>query len=169
MGIDNNSCSNMENNIRRAKSKDIPQIIDLLIQVNMVHHEGRPDIFKGPATKYSEAELEELFKDESRPVFVFTEGEDKILGYAFCIFKQYRDDNILTDIKTLYIDDLCVDERARGKRVGKRLYDYVLKFAKEKSCYNLTLNVWACNKSAISFYEKCGLKQQKIGMEQIIE
>ena len=91
-----------------------------------------------------------------------------VLGYAFCVFQQKLGDNILTDIKTLYIDDLCVDEKARGQHIGKSLYEYVLNFARESGCYNVTLNVWACNESARKFYEKCGLKPQKYGMETIL-
>ena len=41
-------------------------------------------------------------------------------------------------------------------------------FAKENGCYNVTLNVWSCNESAMKFYEKCGLVPQKVGMEQIL-
>ena len=74
----------------------------------------------------------------------------------------------LTDIKTLYIDDLCVDETLRGKHIGKNLYEAVLIYAKEHDCYNVTLNVWACNTSAMRFYEACGLKPQKVGMEVIL-
>lgn len=74
----------------------------------------------------------------------------------------------MTDIKTLYIDDLCVDETARGKHIGTSLYEYVLKYAKEQGCYNVTLNVWADNVNAVKFYEKIGLKIQKIGMEKIL-
>ena len=51
---------------------------------------------------------------------------------------------------------------------GKKLYEFVVKFAKEEGCYNLTLNVWSCNESAMKFYEKCGLVPQKIGMEYIL-
>ena len=91
-----------------------------------------------------------------------------MLGYAFCIFKQMIDDNSLTDIKTLYIDDLCVDEDKRGMHIGSQLYDYVVKFAREQDCYNLTLNVWSCNPGAMKFYEKCGLVPQKVGMELIL-
>ena len=69
---------------------------------------------------------------------------------------------------TLYIDDLCVDEKSRGQHIGRAIYEYVLKFAKENGCYNVTLNVWACNESAMKFYEKCGLSVQKIGMEKIL-
>ena len=90
------------------------------------------------------------------------------MGYAFCVYQQYVNNNILTDVKTLYIDDLCVDEDLRGQHVGKQLYDYVIAFAKEREFYNVTLNVWSCNEGAMKFYEKCGLKPQKIGMEVIL-
>ena len=154
--------------IRRAEKKDIPGILDLLVQVDMVHHNGRPDLFKGPATKYTGEELEELLMDDSRPVFVYADEQDRILGHAFCIMQQHVNDHVLTDILTLYIDDICVDENARGKHVGKSLYEHVLAYASEKGCYNVTLNVWACNEPAMRFYESCGLVPQKIGMEKIL-
>ena len=91
-----------------------------------------------------------------------------MLGYAFCIFQQHLNNNILTDIKTLYIDDLCVDETIRGQHIGSSLYQAVLAFAREQGCYNVTLNVWSCNTSAIKFYEAMGLKPQKVGMEVIL-
>ena len=94
--------------------------------------------------------------------------ENEVLGYAFCVFIQHLNNNILTDVKTLYIDDLCVDEYKRGMHVGKSLYDYVVSYAKAQGCYNLTLNVWSCNTSAMRFYEKCGLLPQKVGMELIL-
>ena len=90
------------------------------------------------------------------------------MGYAFCIFKQYKDDSILTDVKTLYVDDLCIDETCRGQHIGSTLYDAVIEFAKRHDCYNVTLNVWSCNPNAIKFYEHCGLKPQKITMEKIL-
>lgn len=154
--------------IRRARECDIKDIYRLLGQVAMVHHVGRPDLFKYQATKYTEAELEVLIQDDTRPIFVGVNEEEQVLGYAFCIFQQHINDNVLTDVKTLYIDDLCVDENVRGQHVGRQLYDYVLVFAKEQGCYNVTLNVWAKNESAMRFYESCGLVPQKIGMEKIL-
>lgn len=153
--------------IRRALKQDIPQILDLLVQVDMVHHNGRPDIFKGPATKYSESELEQIFNNYETPVFVYVDN-DKVLGHAFCMHKQVRGDSVLTDIKTLYIDDICVDEKARGKHVGRSLYEYVVNYAKESGFYNITLNVWSCNPGAQAFYEKMGLIPQKICMEKVL-
>ena len=153
--------------IRRAEENDVEKIKDLLSQVLAVHHNGRPDLFKAGCRKYTDPELLNLIKDNDRPIFV-AEENGAVSGYAFCVIIQHKNDNILTDIKTLYIDDLCVDKEIRGKHIGKALYDYVLNYAKEIGCYNVTLNVWACNKDAIKFYEKCGLKPQKIGMEKIL-
>ena len=154
--------------VRKAAEKDIPKILDLLVQVDMVHHNGRPDIFKGPATKYSGEELKEIINNEETPVFVCVDENDIPLGHAFCIHKQVTGDSVLTDIKTLYIDDICVDSIARGKHVGKTLYEHVISYAREQGFYNVTLNVWTCNPSALKFYEALGLVPQKIGMEKIL-
>ena len=154
--------------IERAKSGDIPRVLELLTQVNMVHHNGRPDLFRGPTTKYSAEELETLFRDSRRPVFVYRGGTGEILGYAFCVLNEVRGDRLLQDIRTLYIDDLCVDEKVRGQGVGRALYQYVLDYARREGCYNVTLNVWSLNGPAMKFYEKCGLRPQKVGMETIL-
>lgn len=153
--------------VRRAEEKDIEKIGDLLSQVDLVHHRGRPDLFK-IGRKYDDRELAEILCDPKRPVLVAVDAEDRVQGYAFCIFQQHVDDSILTDIKTLYIDDLCVDENMRGRHIGKELYAAAVDLARKSGCYNLTLNVWSCNESALRFYESCGLVPQKIGMEIIL-
>ncbi len=156
-----------ELNIRRATENDIPVVDKLLYQVHKVHSDARPDIFKQGAKKYTDEQLKDIFANELTPVFV-AEKDGEVLGYAFCVHKQFINDNNMTDIKTLYIDDLCVDENARGAHIGTKLYEYVLDFAKNNGYYNVTLNVWADNASAVKFYEKIGLKIQKIGMEKIL-
>lgn len=156
--------------VRRAQMRDIPGIMELLVQVDMVHHNGRPDLFDGPGTKYSEDELEEILKDEETPVFVMTdENDEKVLGHAFCIFEQPKGSRVLKSVKTLYIDDICVEENARGMNVGRRLFEHVKAFAKEQGCYHITLNVWSCNPGAMRFYEKLGMTPYKVGMEMLLE
>ena len=145
--------------IRRATLTDIDGINKLLYEVHKVHSDKRPDLFKVGSKKYTNEELAKIIVDDNRPIFVYVDNDD-ILGYAFCVFIK-NNSNSLTDILTLYIDDLCVDENARGKKVGTSLYNYVLQFAKDAGCYNVTLNVWACNNSALKFYEKCGLSVKK--------
>ena len=153
--------------IRRAIEKDIVRIGDLLCQVCLVHHNGRPDLFN-IGRKYSDDELKALIKDDSRPILVSTDENDEVVGYCFCVFDTHSESSVLTKIKTLYIDDLCVDEGLRGKHIGKELYEAAVKLARDAGCYNLTLNVWSCNPSAIKFYEAQGLKPQKIGMELVL-
>ena len=152
--------------IRKATPKDIKSIIDLLHQVNMVHHVIRPDLFKPHTTKYNEQELEVLLEDDSKPIFVYDDREVK--GYAFCQLTEVKDNLLLQDNKTLYIDDICVDEQARGQHVGKALYEYVRNYAQTIGCHNITLNVWEGNDPALSFYRNMGMKVQKTTMEIIL-
>lgn len=152
--------------IREANKFDIPEIIDLLKQVNLIHHQGRPDIFN-IGTKYTKEELEQLIDDEQKPIYVFI--DNKILGYAFCIIKEIKDDNILVNRRELYIDDLCVLESNRGNHIGTSLFSYVKEKAIELNCDSITLNVWSFNEGAMAFYQKMGMKPLKTVMEYPIK
>lgn len=154
--------------IRFATPTDIPGIIHLLQQVGEVHHRIRPDLFRAGAQKYDESALTKLLADPSRPIFAAME-DSAMLGYGFCILQETKDDPVLCDRKVLYIDDLCVDENARGSGVAKAIYDAILAYAREIGCDAVTLNVWQGNDRAMRFYEKCGLKPQKTGMEFILK
>ena len=153
--------------IRLAQSNDIPGLIALLRQVGQVHRDIRPDIFRDRCQKYDETALLQLLTDETRPIFV-ADDQGFVAGYCFCILRSYQNDGAMQDRAELYIDDLCVDESLRGQGVGKALYEHVLRFAKETSCYNLTLNVWSCNPGAMAFYERLGMRPYKVGMEQLL-
>ena len=153
--------------IRLAAAGDIPGMIDLLLQVGEVHHQIRPDLFRAGAQKYDEAALQELLKDPDRPIFAAVE-DAKLLGYCFCIVERTENNPVLMDQKSLYIDDLCVEETLRGHGIATALYQRTLEFARELGCDAVTLNVWCGNDSAMKFYEKSGFKPQKVGMEVIL-
>lgn len=152
--------------VRKAEKKDIKGLIDLLYQVAAVHHDIRPDLFKGNTIKYNEQELEAIILDDSKPIFVYDDG--KILGHAFCQISEAKNHKLLQDAKTLYIDDICVDQTARGKHIGQALYEFVRDYAKSIGCYNITLNVWEGNTPAMKFYQNMGMQVQKTGMETIL-
>ena len=156
--------------IRPAAERDIPALMDLLVQVDMVHHAIRPDLFNGPATKYTEEELRAILANKQTPVFVYADAEDQVLGHLFCALRQYDGKGVMTDIKTLYIDDLCVEESCRGtdRHVADRLFDYAVDFAREQGCHNVTLNVWAGNERALRFYLRQGMTPQKFGLEKLL-
>ncbi|MBO4241906.1 MAG: GNAT family N-acetyltransferase [Clostridiales bacterium] len=154
--------------IRRAEEKDIKDILSLLSQVLEVHHKIRPDLFKGNSTKYTERELSALISLDDRPIFVYEDEEGKVRGYGFCVIQTHPADNILTDIRTIYIDDICVDEKARGRGVGKAIFNYIKEYAKDTGCHNITLNVWEGNDGAKAFYDSLGFTPYKYGMEVLL-
>jgi len=154
--------------IRRAQEQDIDRVIALLQQVLTVHADGRPDIFIHGTTKYTPAELSAIFADDSRPVFVSADENDRVLGYAFCVLQETKGENNVRDMTTLYIDDICVDEVCRGRGIATGLYQYVRSFAKAIGCYHITLNVWTCNPTAQKFYEAMGMQPLKTMMEEIV-
>ncbi len=154
--------------IVKAQNAHIPGILELLLQVGEVHHQIRPDIFRAGAQKYDAAALQALLRDENRPIFV-AEAEGGLLGYCFCILRDYRGSGVQTDRTEVYIDDLCVDEGCRGQGVATALYRYVTGWAKENGCAFITLNVWQGNETAMAFYEHAGLTPRSITMEMALE
>lgn len=155
-------------NIRRANEKDIPRLLELLGQVLQIHAEIRPDIFIDGTTKYTSDELAKMLKDDTKPVYVATDEKDICLGYAFCQLKEQPFSNNMVQFTSLFIDDLCVDEKARGQHIGESLFEYVKSEAKRLGCYEITLNVWSGNTSAEKFYEKMGLKTKERQLEYIL-
>lgn len=153
--------------IRKVEARDLDAVNDLLGQVLKVHHDGRPDLFRPQGKKYSDEELLGIFADTRTPVFVYEE-DGKVLGYAFCVL-QKQESLSLMPLKTLYIDDLCVDEKARGRHIGKALFEYVREFAREQGCYNITLHVWECNPGAMAFYRSLGMQPQYTSMEMLCQ
>lgn len=154
--------------IRIATERDIPGMLELLLQVGQVHHEIRPDIFPTGTQKYDQAALRELLKDSTRPIFVAMEG-DFVAGYCFCVHKDYSGTGVSTRRKELYIDDLCVDENRRGQGIAGALYRHVTAYAKAQGCQFITLNVWCGNDGAMRFYENAGLRPRNIMMEMPLE
>lgn len=154
--------------IRFAEQRDVEGIMRLLLQVNNIHADGRPDLFVHGHTKYTAQQVEELLKDPMMKIFVYIDDSGKVRGHGFCICQDHTSDGHLAPIRTLYIDDICVDEAFRGQHIGRELYQKIKDYATRQGFHNLTLNVWSCNESALKFYENMGLRPFKIGMEQIL-
>ena len=154
--------------IRKAEERDIPRIIELLGQVLQIHADIRPDIFIPGTTKYTVDELKELLKNKENPIYVAVNKADVCVGYAFCQLREQPFSNNMVPFKSLFIDDLCVDQQERGQHIGESLFNYVKNEAKRLGCYEMTLNVWAGNTSAEKFYEKMEMKTKERQMEYIL-
>ena len=154
--------------IRRAETRDIPALLALLSQVLELHAKIRPDIFVPGTTKYTETALAALLAEEEKPVYVAVDAVDRVLGYAFCVLKHAPAGGFIRPHTALYIDDLCVDEAARGRSLGRMLFQHVTAEARRLGCYEITLNVWEGNDSARRFYESLGMSPKSTQMELIL-
>ena len=153
--------------IRKAIFNDTNGIKKLLGQVLNIHVDGRPDLFIPNTTKYTDLEIMEIMSNPNTPIFVAVE-EDEVIGYVFGILQDTVGSNNMKDHRTLYIDDFCVEESRRNEKIGEQLFEYVQTYAKEVGCYNITLNVWAFNQMAQSFYTKLGFLPMKYVLEKIL-
>ena len=156
--------------IRLAKEEDIPRLQELLGQILIVHHQVRPDIFKSEGSKFTDAELEAVINDLNRAIFVYEDENGCILGHLFMVIQDISEnDGPQKARKSLFIDDLCVDKEARGQKIGEKLYQFALDYAKEQGCYNVTLHVWNDNACALRFYERLGMRPRYTEMETILK
>ncbi len=155
--------------IRSAVERDISQLGRLLLQVNEVHHQGRPDLFRSNARKYTDQELGTLLSNPDTPILVAVNERGLLQGYAMCAVQRHDGDSNMMPFTTFYIDDLCVDEKHRRQGIGRQLFEAAVLRAKELGCHNVTLNVWSCNPAAAAFYRAQGLKPQKVCLEYLLE
>ncbi len=154
---------------RKAQEKDIPKIIDLLQQVLEIHAAIRPDIFISGTTKYDFDEVKKMLGDEQKPIYIAADDDDSALGYAICEIKETPSDAAnKVKFRQMYIDDLCVDQQARGQHIGQKLFEHVKSEAKKIGCYEVTLCVWTGNDNAERFYENLGMKTKERVMEYIL-
>ena len=156
-------------NIRRATDRDINGVLGLLSQVLEVHVAIRPDLFIPGTTKYGSKELSEMFRDDTRPVYVATDDDGNVMGYVFCQIQEPPFASTMIPRKILFIDDFCVDAASRGQHVGSRLFEFIMDEAKRLGCYEVTLNVWEGNDGAIRFYNAMGMKPKETQMEYILK
>ncbi len=154
--------------IRKARMEDRLGIERLLKEVNNLHQKLRPDIFIENAIKYNEEQFNALISNGATSVFVAVDDEGKVIGHLFCSIRDYKQVAVYKDFKTLFIDDLCVAESAHRQGIGKSLFDFALKYARQNGCYDVTLNVWSGNDSALAFYGKMGMFPKETQMEYIL-
>ena len=164
-GVETRTCKHYSGH---KETRDIPALLALLSQVLELHAKIRPDIFVPGTTKYTETALAALLAEEEKPVYVAVDAVDRVLGYAFCVLKHAPAGGFIRPHTALYIDDLCVDEAARGRSLGRMLFQHVTAEARRLGCYEITLNVWEGNDSARRFYESLGMSPKSTQMELIL-
>ena len=154
--------------IREACISDFNAISNLENQVFRMHLNAHPDMIKPRKEAFDREYFESCLNDEKIKIFVFEENNE-ILGHCITRQWEYENHHMFYDMKILEINDLCVDEKSRGKNIGRRLFEHAKDYAKEIGAVRLELMVWAFNKNAREFYEHLGMSERISRMEIIIE
>jgi len=146
---------------RLASKNDYIQFKNLMNQVHKIHHAGLPSFYKEKMEEFPMEQYLEEIKSENIHVLI---EDGKMIGFSYSNIIQIQDNPAILDHSFLYIIDICVDEKYRRKGYGKYIYNELIKINKEKGCKAIKLDVYEFNKAAIKFYQKIGLKTEKISM-----
>lgn len=107
--------------IKEATRNDLEKIILLLQQVSELHYIKRPDIFKRKSKNDMKEYAIENLENSEKKIIVATDEKLKIYGILICKVKEVKCHVNLKSSKTLWIEELCVDEKYRKKRNWKNV------------------------------------------------
>lgn len=151
--------------VRYAKNSDYDMVEVLMKQVQQMHVEWRPDIYKMGATVLPKGIYEKAVAEKN---FLVAEVEEMVVGLLFFyVYHRENDSSVTRDV--LFVDSMAVHEDYRGQGIGHALFDYVKVVAKEKEIAAIELSVNAKNVDAMAMYRKYGFGEKSITMEMVVE
>ncbi|MBQ6568791.1 MAG: GNAT family N-acetyltransferase [Clostridia bacterium] len=150
--------------VRFAKFEELGRVNELRRQVNELHAEGKPEIFKKGFGKELSDYIFEIFDDPQKEIIV-CEREGKICGFAVLNHIIKPENPFMYERRFLDIDEFCVDEDERRKKVGAEMIDFVRQYAKDRGFDRIELNMWEFNRDALEFYEAQGFATYRRYME----
>lgn len=150
--------------VRFAEEKDLDKINELRKQVNDIHVEGRPDMFKaGFGTELKE--VAKTMLEETDSDIIVAERDGEICGMA-CVDYVMKPETPYSRARSFYhVQEIAVDKNHRRKGVAKELFEFMVADAKKRNLDKIELDVWEFNSSAIEFYEAVGFRQTRRWME----
>lgn len=153
-----------EKMIRFAQESDLERVNEIRRQVNNVHVNGRPDIFRSEFCKELQDYIYEIWNDDNKDIIVI-EREGVICGFS-CVQYVYKTESPYSNARKYYnIVEFGVDESYRRQKVGTELFEFIKKDAKKKEFDRIELDMWEFNESALKFYESIGFLTYRRYME----
>lgn len=154
--------------VRFAEEKDFDKINELRKQVNDIHVEGRPDIFKAGFGKEIRDFAKAIMSGENSDIIV-VERDGIICGMA-CVDYVNKPESPYGKARSFYhVQEIAVDINHRRQGVAKELLEFMIADAKKRNLGKIELDVWEFNDSAIEFYQAVGFKSTRRWMEYIVE
>ena len=150
--------------VRFAKEEDLGRINELRRQVNDLHVQGKPEVFKPGFSQELQNHLYTIWNDPAQEIAV-SEREGVIAGFAV-LHRIYKPGNpFMKERDFLDIDEFCVDSAFRRQGVGTEMIAFIREWAKVKGVARIELNMWEFNQEALKFYEAVGFTTYRRYME----
>lgn len=150
--------------VRFAKKEELPKVNELRRQVNDLHVEGRPDIFKPGFSDELKDHIFEIWEDEKQQIVV-AEENGEICGFAVLHIIERPENPYMFGRYFLDIDEFCVDSEHRRRGIAKSMISFIKEYAAEQGFKKLELNMWEFNEGALAFYEAAGFKTYRRYMD----
>lgn len=148
--------------VRFAEEKDYDQVEIIVKQVQKMHSEWRPDIYKNVEVLLPF----DMYMDyvNNRELVVATLDRGTVIGILI-YFTRNISGGPMVERKVMFIDSMGVDKKYRGQGIGHELFAFVRNICNEQNYDGLELQVNAKNNAAKRMYEKYGFTEKSITME----
>ena len=154
--------------IRELKLSDFDAVNTLFMQMQDLHVEHRPDLYrkieKPTSTKAWDYEAS---LGDGNKIMLGAMLDGKIVGFCIAEIRQ-SEGRALTPRTSVHIKNLAVDENYRRKGVGKALYCEAVRLGKMRGAETVELKVFHFNENAVAFYKSLGMTSQSYTMEKKI-
>lgn len=147
--------------IRSACRGDYESVRSIMRQVQQLHVEWRPDIYKPNDDLIPREVFEKLTAGDT---FFVAELDGVVVGVMEIVFRHIETPSHVTR-NVIFIDTMAVEERYRGMGVGHLFFEKVKQIKAEKKLDGIELQVNAKNKAAYEMYSSCGFTEKSINME----
>ena len=152
--------------MRNAKFSDFNDVNNLMLELHNLHVKNRNDVFKATDSPMKEEYFKDLLNNKDVKLFVIENLENsEIVGYSNLKLMNTPNIDIVVKSKYIYIDDFCIKQAYKRKGIGKKLFNFILEYAKQQGVESVQLNVWSFNEDAIEFYKFMGMKERNVRME----
>jgi len=146
-------------NIHPGTSVDALLLSSLSMDVQRLHAEHHPKIFKVPESEdYAISFFQEILADPTVTIFI-AEDNGNALGYIVCKLVERQDNPFTFAARILTIDQISVRPEARRKGVGEALFKQAESLAREWKAERISLDSWDFNLGAHAFFERTGFQK----------
>ena len=153
--------------VRFAKENELGRVNELRKQVNDIHVEGKPDVFK-PGFGQELRDFVKVIWNDPEQEIVVAEDDGVICGFAVLHHINKPENPFMKERDFIDIDEFCVDKDHRRKGAASAMVSFIKEYAKEKGFSRIELNMWEFNQDALAFYEAAGFKTFRRYMEMMI-